>query len=93
MLKSCRRIARKLSCITSEDVHVPRASPESGRARTRARVTLDIPESSGARAMADDADDGDDDPNDPIYWQDELTTSQVGDAPQPTQAEVSQTCP
>ena len=51
-------------------------------------------ESSRARCRDDEDDnDGDDDINDPTYDQDELTGSQLADAPQGTQTQVRVSLP
>ena len=59
------------------------------------RVVIDRAESSRARCRDDkDDDDGDDDDiNDPTYDQDELTGSQLADAPQGTQTQVRVSLP
>jgi hypothetical protein len=81
---SCRRMARKLSCMRAKNVQVPAQASQSRQTRTRAAV--DIPESSQARRRDEDNDD--DDIHDPTYGQEELTGSQLEDAPEGTQTQV-----
>ena len=67
----------------AEDVQVPTPASQGRQTRTSQRATIDSAESSRARCRDDeDDDDGDDDDiNDPTYDQDELTGSQLTDAP------------
>jgi hypothetical protein len=64
---------------------VPAQASQSHQTLTRAAV--DIPESSRARRdeEEDDDTDDDDDIHDPTYGQEELTGSQLEDAPEGTQ--------
>jgi hypothetical protein len=71
---------------------VPPPASQSWQTRTSqragtTRVVLEIPESSRARRRDDEEDDDsdDDDIHDPTYGQEELTGSQLPDAPQGTQ--------
>jgi hypothetical protein len=59
------------------------------------RVALEIPEISWARRRDDEADDNsdDDDFHDPTYGEEELTSSQLADAPQDTQTQVRVSLP
>jgi hypothetical protein len=90
VLTSCRRMARKLSCMRAKDVQVPPPTSEARQTRSSQRTVIERLESSRARCWDDeDDDDGDDDDiNDPTYDQDELTSSQLVDAPQGTQTQV-----
>lgn len=65
---------------------LPPRPQEARQTRSSQRVAIDTPESSCASRRDDDKDqDGsDDDSDDPTYEQDELTSSQLGDAPQAT---------
>jgi hypothetical protein len=68
-MKTYRLVARKVSCMRTEDVHVPPTASQGAQMCTRQRAALDIPESSRARCTdEEDDDDGDDDDiNDPTY--------------------------
>jgi hypothetical protein len=84
-------MARKLSCMRAKHVQVPTLASQGRQTRTSQRVAIDRLECSCARCKddKDDDDDGDDDDtNDPTYDQDELTFSQLADAPQGTQTQV-----
>ena len=86
-----RCMARKLSCMRAEDVQVPPPRSHQGQqTHTSQRAAIDRSESSHARCRdeEDDNDGGDDDIDDPTYEQDELTGSQLADAPQDTQTQV-----
>ena len=80
-------MAHKLSCMGAKDVQVPPPASQGRQTRTSQRAAIERPESSRARCRDDkDDDDGDDDDiNDPMYDHDELTGSQLADAPQGTQ--------
>ena len=72
----------------AEDVQVLAPVAHQGRqTRTSQRAAIDRAKSSRARHRdeKDDDDGGDDDIHDPTYEQDELTDSQLADAPQGTQ--------
>ena len=86
-----RRMARKLSCMTTKDVQVPPQGPQERRqTRRRQRAAIDILEGSHARCRDDeDNDRGDDASDDLPHEQDEMTGSQLADAPQATQTQVS----
>jgi hypothetical protein len=79
-------MAHKLSCMWAKDVQVTAPASQGWQTRTSQRVAIKRPESSYVRCRDDeDDDDGDDDDiNDPTYDQDELTGSQLADAPQGT---------
>ena len=66
---------------------MPAPASQGRQTCTSQRAAIDRAESSHARCRDDeDDDDGDDDAiNDPTYDQDELTGSQLADAPQGTQ--------
>jgi hypothetical protein len=68
----------------AEDVHVPHV-PQPGVGCSRQMAHIDTPTSSRARNRDQDEDEEDD----PPYDQDELTGSQLGDAPPGTQTQVS----
>ena len=94
VLTSYRRMARKLSCMQAEDVQVLALASQGRQTRTSQRAAIDRAESSHARCRDDkDDDNGDDDINDPTYDQDELTGSQLTDAPQGTQTQVRVSLP
>jgi hypothetical protein len=62
VIKTYQWMAQKVSCMRTEDVHVPPAPSQGPQTRTRQRVAIDIPESSRARCTdEDDDDDGYDD--------------------------------
>jgi hypothetical protein len=71
----------------ADDVHVPHEQPGSSQ-----RPPIDTPGPSRSRLRDDedndDDEEDDDDYNDPSYLQDELTASQLYDAPHPTQTQV-----
>ena len=73
--------------MTAQDVQVPPQGPQERRqTRRRQRAAIDIPEGTRARCRDDeDNDGGDDASDDPPYEQDEMTGSQLADAPQATQ--------
>ena len=83
-------MARKLSCMRAKDVQVPHPTSQGRQTCTSQRVVIDRSESSHARCRdeEDDNDGGDDDIDDPTYEQDELTGSQLANAPQVTQTQV-----
>ena len=73
---------------------MPATASQGRQTRTRQRVAINRAESSSARCRDDeDDDDGDDDINDPTYDHDELTGSQLADAPQGTQTQVHVSLP
>ena len=74
---------------------MPAPASQGRQTHTSQRVAIERPESSCARCRDDgDDDDGDDDDiNDPTYDQDELTGSQLADAPQGTQTQVCVSLP
>ena len=72
VLTSCRRMARKLSCMRAEDVQVPPPRSQQGQQTRRSqRAVIDRPNSSRVRRRdeEDDDDGGDDDIDDPTYEQ------------------------
>jgi hypothetical protein len=71
----------------AENIQVPAQASQSHQTHTRAAV--DILESSRARRREEEDDDtNDDDIHDPTYGQEELTGSQLEDAPEGTQTQV-----
>ena len=85
----------QVSCMWVEDVQVLAPASQGRQTRTSQRATIDRAESSRARCR-DDKDDNDadaDDINDPTYDQDELTRSQLADAPQGTKTQVRVSLP
>ena len=79
----------------AKDVQVPAPASQGRQTHTSQRAAIDRAESSHARCRNDkDDDDGDDDDiNDPTYDQDEMTGSQLADAPQGTQTQVRVSLP
>ena len=79
----------------AKDVQVLALASQGRQTRTSQRVAIDRVESSHARCRdnKDDDDGDDDDINDPTYDQDELTGSQLADAPQGTQTQVCVSLP
>jgi hypothetical protein len=71
----------------AEDVQVPAPASQGQQTHTSQTAAIDTAESSYARCRDDEDDDNgdDDDINDPTYDQDELTGSQLANAPQGTQ--------
>lgn len=91
VIKTCKRIACKFSCVQADDVMLAPPPPSSSRRASAGTLAMDTPESSHARQRDDEDDDDeddDDDDQDPTSGQDELTGSQLHDAPQPTQTQV-----
>ena len=84
-------MARKLSCMGTEDVQAPAPASQGRQTHASQRAAIERVESSRARCRDDKDDDNgdDDDINDPMYDQDELMGSQLADAPQATQTQVS----
>ena len=75
---------------------MPAPATQGWQTRTSQRAAIDRAESSYARCRDDednDDEDDDDDINDPTYDQDELTGSQLADAPQGTQTQVRVSLP
>ena len=69
----------------AKDVQVPPSGSHQGwQIRTSQRAAIDTPSISRARCRDDEDNDdgGDDDINEPIYEQDELMGSELGDATQ-----------
>ena len=79
----------------AKDVQVLAPASQGRQTHASQRAAIERVESSRARCR-DDKDDNDadaDDINDPTYDQDELTRSQLADAPQGTQTQVHVSLP
>ncbi|XP_066315293.1 uncharacterized protein [Miscanthus floridulus] len=89
VMTSYQRMVRKLTCKRDEDVQVPPPASQGQQTRTSQRAVIERSKSSRARCRDDEDkdDEDDDDINDPTYDQDELTGSQLADAPQGTQTQ------
>ena len=74
----------KLSCMRAKDVQVLAPAFQGRQTHTSQRAVIDWAESPRARCRDDEDNDdgGDDNINEPIYEQDELMGSELGDATQ-----------